>query len=121
MDFKSDKPIYRQIVDYGFSCIVSGRWTQGERLPSVRELALQMSVNTHTVLKAFDYLQLHEIIAPKRGMGFYLCDGARTRVLAIRREEFFNSTLPSLFTEMRELGVSPEELMAEYKKCEEKS
>ena len=48
MDFKTDKPIYRQIVDYCFACILTRKWLPGEKVPSVREMALQMAVNTHT-------------------------------------------------------------------------
>ncbi len=50
MEFKPDKPIYRQIIDYAFGCILSGGWRPGEKVPSVRELAVELAVNSHTVL-----------------------------------------------------------------------
>lgn len=56
MDFHAEKPIYQQIVDYAFAKILSGEWPEGKRIPSVRELAALMCVNTHTILKAYDYL-----------------------------------------------------------------
>ena len=48
----------------------------GEKIPSVRELAVGMGVNSHTVLKAFDELQQQGLITPRRGMGFFLADNA---------------------------------------------
>lgn len=105
MDFKTDRPIYLQIVDYCFGRIMSGAWIEGEKIPSVRELAVQMAVNTHTVLKAFDYLQQHSLIAPRRGMGYFLSEDAKSRVDELRREEFFESTLNDLFSEMEMLGI----------------
>ena len=52
IQFREDRPIYRQIVDYSLGCILTGNWSPGMRVPSVREMAVQLAVNTHTVLKA---------------------------------------------------------------------
>lgn len=106
MDFKTDKPIYRQIVDYCSACILTRKWLPGEKVPSVREMALQMAVNTHTVIKAFDFLQDAGVIYPKRGMGFFLADDAESQVDRIRREQFFSETINHLFSEMDMLGIS---------------
>ncbi len=105
MDFKTDKPIYRQIVDYCFACILTRRWLPEQKVPSVREMALQMAVNTHTVLKAFDFLQNAGIIYPKRGMGYFLAADAEQQVDRLRREQFFSETLQQLFAEMDMLGI----------------
>lgn len=115
MEFKPDKPIYRQIVDYCFVCILSGAWTEGERVCSVRELSVEMSVNTHTVLKAYDYLQAHGIIEARRGMGYYLCADARRQVNIARKEEFFTSSAPELFKQMELLGITEEDLVSAYR------
>ena len=111
MDFNDNKPIYKQIVDYCFGCIMTGLWPPGERIPSVREMAVAMTVNTHTVLKAFEYLQAHDIIRPRRGMGFFLSDDAPERVTETRRQQFFEETLPVVFQEMRMLGLNASDLV----------
>ena len=115
MEFKLDRPKYRQIVDYCFVCILSGEWLEGERVRSVREMSIDMSVNTHTVLKAYDYLQAHGIIEGRRGMGYYLCPDARTKVNMTRKEEFFSSSAPDLFRQMNLLGISEEDLIKAYR------
>ena len=114
MEFKTDRPIYRQIIDYAFGCILSGGWTPGGKVPSVRELAVSMAVNSHTVLKAYDHLQDNGIIVPRRGMGFYLADDARERVNAERRREFFDTDLTELFGRMEMLGISIDDVVAAY-------
>lgn len=114
MDFTSDKPIYRQIIDFSFGQILTGVWTAGERVPSVRELSVQLSVNSHTVLKAYEYLQAEGIIVPRRGMGFYLTADAMDHVNQARRREFFDMTLDRLFKEMDLLGISIDDVVARY-------
>ena len=62
MDFKTNKPIYQQIVDFCFSKILTREWQAEERVVSVRELSTQLAVNSRTVLKAYEYLQAEGII-----------------------------------------------------------
>lgn len=114
MDFSDNKPIYRQIIDYSFGKILTGAWKEGDRIPSVRELSVEMSVNSHTVLKAYEYLQQEGIIMARRGMGFYLAADALARVNEARRDEFFNTTLRDLFAEMRLLDIPIEEIVKRY-------
>lgn len=115
MDFTQDKPIYRQIIDFSFGRILTGDWEAGKRVPSVRELSVQLSVNSHTVLKAYEYLQAQGIIVVRRGMGFYLTDDALQHVNDARRSEFFNTSLLDLFKEMRLLDISIEEVEQRYR------
>lgn len=115
MNFKTDKPIYRQIIEYAFTCIISGEWIPEQKVPSVRELAVKLAVNSHTVLKAYEFLQSENIIYPRRGMGFYLAADAKENVNAARRHEFYNTTLTELFSEMEMLGISISDLVERYK------
>ena len=68
MDFKETQAIYLQIVDLVCDHIVTGKWKAQERIPSVRELGVQLEVNPNTVMRAYDYLQAREIICNKRGV-----------------------------------------------------
>lgn len=115
MEFSNNRPIYLQIADYIFGCILSGQWPQGERIPSVREMAATLAVNTHTIMKAFDYLQAQAVISPRRGMGYWLADNAKEKVSQLRRQEFFDITLRQLHNEIHLLGISPDEV-ADYLK-----
>ena len=57
MDFKETQAIYLQIVDLVCDNIMTGKWKAGERVPSVRELGVQLEVNPNTVMRAYDCLQ----------------------------------------------------------------
>lgn len=115
MEFKTDRPIYRQIIDYAFGCILGRGWTPGAMVPSVRELAVELAVNSHTILKAYDHLQDNGIIVPRRGMGFFLAEDARERVDVERRREFFDSELHEVFARMDMLGIGIDEIVEAYK------
>ncbi len=115
MDFKTNKPIYQQIIDYCFNKILAQEWVEDAKVPSVRELALELSVNSHTVLKAYEYLQAEEIIYAKRGLGFFLAADAKTIVTTARREEFYETTLSDLFHEMERLQISIDDVIEHYK------
>lgn len=92
------------------SRILAGEWLPDRRIPSVRELSVELTVNTHTVLKAFDLLSEAGIIISRRGMGYYLTPDARDKVHELRRREFYEYTLQGLAETMRSLGISMDDL-----------
>ncbi|MDE5945107.1 MAG: GntR family transcriptional regulator [Rikenella sp.] len=114
MDFKSEKPIYRQIVEQVCDRIASGSWPEADRVPSVRDLAAQLQVNPNTVMRAYERLQMAEIITNSRGIGYFVAEGAKQRVVELKRTEFFESTLPEVFATMETLGISWEEVQRKY-------
>lgn len=116
MDFKSERPIYLQIVDLCHERIMSGQWQEGERVPSVRELGHELTVNAHTALKAYDVLQAECIIEQRRGLGYFLVSDARKRVGEARCKEFIEVTLPVMFAEMDTFGVSIDTVLDAYKR-----
>lgn len=114
MDFKSDRPIFRQIVDLCHERIIGRIWVEEGRVPSVRELGMELKVNAHTVLKAYDMLQAEGVIVQRRGLGFFLTQDARQRVMDARRSEFINELLPELFARMDTLGLTIDEIVKQY-------
>jgi len=116
MDFDSSKPIYLQIVDFFYENILIRKWQEGERIPSVREIAMLVEVNPNTAIRAFTHLQEMEVIYNKRGIGYFVSDNGYQKVLAIRRNEFKQVTLPDVFKKMRLLDVTFEEVKNLYEK-----
>ena len=110
MDFKKQKPIYLQIADRLMEQVLSGQLKADDRMPSVRDVAASMGVNPNTVVRTFDYLQQEEIIYNRRGVGYFVADGANERVLALQRREFLEEELPYLRQRMKTLGISINEL-----------
>lgn len=112
MEFKNNKPIFLQIAEQVCNEILEGRYPEGERMPSVREYAAEVEVNANTVVRSYDWLGQRDIIASRRGMGYYVCTGATERIRQSLREAFFGETLPELVAQMRKLGIRPEEVTA---------
>lgn len=111
MEFSSNKPIYKQITDFCMRQILSGEWPPGGRVPSARELAVELAVNLHTILKAYDTLESAGIIFNRRGMGFFVTDDALEKAAGTGRKEFFSDILPSVIDEMERLGITPQEFI----------
>lgn len=110
MNFKESKAIYLQIAERICDEILLDCYHEEERIPSVREYSAGMGVNINTTMRSYDWLQQNGIIFTKRGLGYFVCQGARTVIATIRREEFFREQLPELARTMKTLGISIEEL-----------
>lgn len=116
MDFKNDKAIYLQITDYLMDQILQGRYPEGERIASVRECATELEVNVNTCIRAYDWLCQEDIIFTKRGLGYFVSEGAKKAIMKEQRKEFFGQTIPSLAQTMQKLGITIEELTKELEK-----
>ena len=111
MTFDDNKPIARQIVEYCWLQILSGKWAPESRIPSTKDLAVNLGVNPRTVMKAYDELAEEEIIFQRRGMGYYTNADAPARIMEKRRNNFVNETVPAFRKLMEELRFTPEEIL----------
>ena len=116
MNFSENRPIYIQISDYFTDQVLSGKWKPGDRIPSVREVAVQMEVNPNTAIRAFHTLQEEGVLYNQRGVGYFIDEQAVSIVKKKRRNEFINQKLPLLFKEMELLEFSFQELEEIYNK-----
>ena len=110
MIFSNDKAIYIQIADRLCDEILAGKYKDDDRIPSVREYAVLLEVNTNTAVKAYDELARANIIYNKRGLGYFVTPGAKKQILKERKQEFMKERLPELFRQMRLLGIGIEEV-----------
>ncbi|OJU48315.1 MAG: GntR family transcriptional regulator [Bacteroidales bacterium 45-6] len=115
MEFKENKPIYLQIIDFCFQKILKKDWMEEERIPSVRELAVSLEVNPNTVMRSFEYMQAEGVIYTKRGMGYFVEKNAFNIILKLQRKDFFEEVLPETFKAMDLLHVSIEEVVENYR------
>lgn len=113
MEFSEPKGIYQQIADQIRERILRGEWQAGERIPSIRELAIDLGVNPNTVTKSYQALMDREIIRNQRGRGYFVGTNATKTILDEMRTEFVRDELPRLFRAMRDLDIGVDEL-AEY-------
>ena len=110
MEFSEPKGIYLQIADQIRERILRGEWKTGERIPSIRELAVELGVNPNTVTKSYQKLLERELISNQRGRGYFVSKNAAERALNEMKEEFMRDELPRIVGAMRLLGIGMEEI-----------
>jgi GntR family transcriptional regulator len=114
MEFSQPKGIYQQIAEQIRDRILEGEWSNGERIPSIRELAVSVGVNPNTVTKSYQALTDRQIIENQRGLGYFVATDAKERILEELRTEFVRDELPRVFRTMRLLGIEMQEIAARF-------
>jgi DNA-binding transcriptional regulator YhcF (GntR family) len=94
--------------------ILSGKWPDGERIPSIREMAVQMEVNPNTMTRTYGLLQEQGVIFNKRGIGYFAADDALNMTTKVKKQEFIQEELPEVFRKMESLSIDQEELTSLY-------
>ena len=110
MDFKKQKPIYLQIADSLCERMAAAEWKADERVPSVRDVAVELGVNPNTVMRSFEYLQGLEVIYNRRGLGYFVAADAAEKIIREQRKSFLEDEWPAIAQRMKMLGISPDEL-----------
>lgn len=114
MKFDAGKPLYQQIADIIIDNILVKKWSEEERIPSVREYAVVMEVNPNTILKVYDYLERADIIYKKRGIGYFIKENAYQTIMTMKKEQFIKKTIPDFIKNMKLLEVSIKEFETIY-------
>src|ERR1700741_322683 len=109
-DWNDSQPIYRQLRDRGGAMMLDGVLTQGDPLPSVRNVAAEYRVNPLTVLKAYQQLVDEQLVEKRRGLGMFINAGARNLLLKGEREKFLTEEWPRVAATIHRLGLSQKDL-----------
>lgn len=109
LNYRDSRPIYGQIKDGLRRMIVSGALEPGEKLPSIRAMAVDLAINPNTIQRAYNELEGEGYIYSVPGKGSFAT--GETGAGTARRKELFEKAR-ELLAELKYLGVSQEELMA---------
>ena len=112
----SGQAIYLQIADYVCEKVLLREWSPEDKIPSVRELSVQMEVNPNTVMRAYEFLKQQEIIYDKRGIGYFISAQALKIAMGYRKTEFTEKEMPVVFRIMYILGMEIDDLKPKYEK-----
>ncbi len=104
------QPIYQQLRERTIANILSGELAEGEALPSVRQIAVELQINPITVSKAYQLLVDDGLVEKRRGLGMFVTAGARKRLLASEREHFLQQGWPQLLQRIHNLGIDLQQL-----------
>lgn len=105
------RPLYLRIRDQITNLILSGRCQDGDSLPSVRSLAAETSANPLTVAKAYQSLIESGVIEMRRGVGFFVVSGGRSKLCLMERTRFLTDRWPAIAAEIRTLNLDVRELL----------
>lgn len=114
MNYNTNQSIFIQIADRICDRVLSSEYLADSRIPSVREMAVEMEVNPNTVMRSFERLQTNDIIYNKRGIGYFISPEAESKIRQMRHNQFIEEVLPAVFKEMQLLSVGFEELTHAY-------
>ena len=114
MEFRDNEAIYLQIAAYVSKNILLGKWPAEQKIPSVRDLAIELQVNLNTVMRSYEFLENLGVIYNKRGLGSFVAPDGYDKVKAYRKERFIRQDLPVFFTNIYLLGISQEEITQWY-------
>jgi GntR family transcriptional regulator len=109
-EWNDRQPIYRQLRDQVVAMILDGALSEGDPLPSVRNVAADYRVNPLTVLKAYQELADSQLVETRRGLGMFVNAGARNRLLKAEREKFLAEEWPTIAARIERLGITQKEL-----------
>jgi ABC-2 type transport system ATP-binding protein len=109
--WNDNAPIYRQLKEKVVGMMLDGVLKPGDALPSVRQIAADYQLNPITVSRAYQELVDETLVEKRRGLGMYVTDGARDKLLATERERFLREDWPAMLERIRRLGLDLETLL----------
>ena len=112
--WNDNQPIYRQILERAIAMILEGTLDEGDALPSVRQVATDLQVNPITVSKAYQSLVDDGLVERRRGLGMFVCPGARIRLLEREQARFLTEEWPSHVATIKRLQLDPKRLFTEF-------
>ena len=110
--WNDSQPIYWQLKEKTIDMILDGTLEEGEALPSVRTVASEFQLNPITVSKSYQALVEEGLVEKRRGLGMFVCEGARKALITSERSKFLNDEWPAMISRIEQLGLSVEELLA---------
>ena len=115
--FDQDKPIYLQIREKMEDQIVNNQLKEGDQAPSTTQLVNFYKINHATVSKGVNQLVEEGILYKKRGIGMFVAEGAREKLIQKRKDAFKENYVVGLVQEANKLGITDQELFDLIKKC----
>lgn len=118
IQWDDSQPIYLQLRERVQNMILEGNLAEGEALPSVRTVSAEYQLNPITVSKAYQLLVDDQLAEKKRGLGMFVVEGAKDKLLQQERETFLTTELPALIRKLKRLNITKEQFMQAFDKEE---
>ncbi len=109
--WNDSQPIYWQLKERTIAMILDGTLKEGDTLPSVRTVASDFQLNPITVSKSYQALVDDGLVEKRRGLGMFVCEGARKKLMHSEREKFLKEEWPAMVNRIRQLGLDTTKLL----------
>lgn len=117
LDARNGIPLYKQVILQVELAIADGRLSQGDRLPTVRSLAVDLSINPNTVAKAYSQLEIRGIVSTQQGTGTFVSD-RKVEMSEVQREQVLAELTRSFVAQAGAYGVGIPELVRSLQELE---
>ena len=111
--WNDSQPIYWQLKERTVAMILDGTLSEGDALPSVRNVASEFQLNPITVSKSYQALVDEGLVEKRRGLGMYVAEGASEKLTEDERRQFLEVDLPDFRDRAERLGFTVDELLKE--------
>lgn len=115
LDYKDTRPIYEQVVDKLQKLIINGVLEPDSKMPSVRNLAMELSINPNTIQKVYTELERTGFMYTIKGRGNFV---TYNEGLYLLKKDEYKEKIEKLLNEAEEIGISREVMLEELKKGE---
>ena len=105
------EPIYWQLKERTVAMILDGTLREGDALPSVRTVASNFQLNPITVSKSYQSLLDDGLVEKRRGLGMFVCEGARSKLIHSERNKFLRKEWPAMLKRIEQLGLEVTDLL----------
>jgi len=111
IQWRNDHPIYLQLKEQIMAMILGGTLNEGEALPSVRKVAADYQINPITASKAYADLVSEGLVEKRRGLGMFILEGARKKLLNAEQKKFLEQEWPAIIIRISLLGIDVRQLI----------
>lgn len=114
LDCQDRRPLYEQVEEKLRHLILNGALQPGSRMPSVRQLAMELSINPNTIQRAYMQLEQEGLIYPVKGKGNFISDVGEIRRISLNS---YKTELKVLVEKGKNIGIREDELMSVIREC----
>ena len=111
VEWNENQPIYKQLRDMVVDRIMDGTFSEGEAVPSVRQVATDYQINHLTVGKAYQELVDTGLLEKRRGLGMFVTQGARSTSTDDEQSRFLEEDVPAFAERVRVLGLDMQKVV----------
>jgi GntR family transcriptional regulator len=117
LDPKSGVPFYRQVILQTEMAIADGRLSQGDQLPTVRSLAVELKINPNTVARAYSQLEIRGIVTTQQGTGTFVSD-KKIEISEVQRERVLAELTRTYVSQASAYGLGIGDLLRSLQEIE---